>query len=294
MAEQAKDGSTSWRDRGAGLLVVVVWGFNFIAVKAGTLELPPLLLTGLRFLLVAVLLLPFVRLPKRQWPLILLLSGLMGGFHFGLLFVSVAGLDVATAAIVGQLAVPFSVIVARLFYGERMGLRGVAGLLLSFAGVLLVVGEPRHADPLSLFFGIVSAAAWALSMVVIKAIGPINPMALNGWMAAFAAPQLFVLSALFENGQRQAILSAGCYGWGDVLYTALLATMTGYTLWYRLLARHPINRIVPLTLLSPVIAVTAGVLIFGGGFGWAKLTGGAMTLAGVAVLQLRPIPRHTA
>lgn len=276
------------RDRAIGLLVIVIWGLNFIAVKAGTIELPPLLLTGLRFSTVALLSLPFSpRLPS-QWRLILLLSALMGGCHFGLLFVSVAGLDVPTAAIVGQLAVPFSALVARFFYRERLGWRGAAGLALSFGGVVLVVGEPQHASPWSIVLGIFSAAAWAFSMVVIKRIGPISPMALNGWMALFAAPLLICLSLLFEDGQVRAIAQARWLGWGAVAYTAMLATMTGYTLWYRLLARYPINRVVPMTLLGPVVAVIAGYLLFGGLFGWSKILGGAATLAGVAVLQLRP------
>lgn len=278
----------------SGLLVIAIWGFNFVVVKAGTQEFPPLLLTGLRFSAVALLLAPFYRLPRYQWALVLLLSSLMGGLHFGLFFVSVAGLDVPTAAIVSQLAVPFSAMVAAVAYSERLGRKGLIGMALSFAGVLLVVGEPGRSDPLSLALAIVSAMAWALSMAVIKRIGPINPLALNGWMSALAAPQLILLSFFFERDQAVALHQAGWMGWGAVAYTALLATMTGYTLWYRLLARYPINRIVPLTLLSPIVAVISGIAVFGGSLGWPKVAGGAVTLIGVAVLQFRLPSRRAA
>ncbi|MDR3435327.1 EamA family transporter [Telmatospirillum sp.] len=277
-------------DAAAGLLAVVVWGFNYVAVKAGTHEFPPLLLTGLRFLLVAALLVPFYRLPRRQWRLIVLLSSLMGTMHFGMFFASMAGLDVPTGAIVGQLAVPFSAVVAAVFYGERLGLQGLFGMFVSFAGVLLVVGEPQHADPVSLVLSGLSSVAWALSMVVIKKIGPINPLALNGWMAAFAVPQLFLLSWCLEQGQMHSFANAGWKGWGAVGYTGILATIVAYSLWYRLLARYPINRVVPLNLLNPVIAVVAGVALFGDSLSWAKVIGGTATLVGVAVLQFRRSP----
>ncbi len=275
----------------SGLLVIAIWGLNFVAVKAGTLELPPLLLTALRFLLVALFLAPFYRLARRQWLLVLLLSALMGGFHFGLLFVSLAGMDVPTSAIVSQLAVPFSAIVAAVLYAERLGWKGLAGMVLSFAGVVLVVGEPRQAGLGCVAMGVASAAAWALSMALVKRIGPVNPLALNGWMAAFAAPQLFLLSLIFEHGHADALQGAGWRGWGAVVYTALLSTMVGYSLWYRLLARYPINRIVPLTLLSPVVAIISGIIVFGGSLGWFKSAGVVITLFGVAVLQFRAVPR---
>lgn len=280
------------RDGLSAFLVIVIWGFNFIAIKLGTQTVPPLLLTGLRFVLVALLVLPFCPVPRRQLPLLLLLSSLMGCLHFGLLFVSQAGLDVPTSAIISQLAVPFSAIVAKVIYGERLGGRGLLGMGLSFAGVVLVVGNPHLGNWASLVFGVISAAAWALSMAVIKKIGAIHPLVLSGWMAVLAAPQLVILSALFEANQLSALANAGWKGWGAVLYTGLLATMVAYSLWYRLLARYPINRVVPWNMLSPIIAVLAGVMVLGGSLGWSKVLGGAVTMIGVAALQLRKYPER--
>jgi O-acetylserine/cysteine efflux transporter len=278
------------RDTLLTTIVVVIWGVNFVVVKLGVQELPPLLLTGIRFACVAAVAAPFFRLPQGKLPLVIGLSALLGVGHFGLLFVGITGLDAATAAITIQLCVPFSAIVAALVYRERLGWAGALGMTLSLFGVALLAGEPTRPDLLSLALVAAAAMAWAWSNVLVKKIGPINGLALNGWMALFAAPQLILLSAIFEHGQVQAIRHAGWAGWGAVAFTAGAASLTAYTLWYRLIARHPVNRVVPFTLLGPVIGVAAGVMVLGEPLGWHKLVGGALTIAGVAIVQFRPSP----
>ena len=73
-----------------------------------------------------------------------------------------------------------------------------------------------------------------------------------------------------------------------------MSSILAYGLWYALLRRHPINRVVPLTLLMPVIAVLLGVWLLGDGLDSHKLLGGALVIAGLAVINLpgrrRPLP----
>jgi O-acetylserine/cysteine efflux transporter len=267
-------------------IVVVVWGLNFVAVKLGTHVMPPFLLTAMRFTMVAALTVPFFRVPRKKLGLILLLSALMGSAHFGLFFYGMKALDAATTAIIIQLTVPFASIVAAVVYKERLGRLGVFGMTLAFVGVALLAGEPQRPDPLSIALEVVAAAAWALSNVVIRKIGPINPLALNGWMGAFAAPQLIVLSYIFEDGQIPALEQAGWLGWSAVSYTAIASSLIGYSLWYRLIARNPLNKVVPFTLLNPIVGVIGGVTILGEPLGWHKVVGGLLTILGVAVIQL--------
>lgn len=103
------------------LAVVLIWGLNFVAIKTAVTEIPPLALTVLRFLLVGIILTPFFRPEKTQFKQLLLLSGTMGVGHFGLLFMGLRGADAATAALLIQLGVPFSSIMAAFFFGDRLG-----------------------------------------------------------------------------------------------------------------------------------------------------------------------------
>lgn len=85
--------------------------------------------------------------------------------------------------------------------------------------------------------------------------------------------------------------AAGWQGWGAVLYTALSGGIAGFWLWYWLLGRHPISRIAPFTLLAPLFAIMAGMVVLGERPGPAVWLGGALTLAGVALIQLLPLLR---
>lgn len=267
---------------------MTLWGLNFIAVKTALSVLPPLLLTGLRFAMVAAVLVPFFRPNRKQVAGIVAIGLVLGCGHFGLLFVGLSGMDAATTAIVTQLGVPFSTLLAWAVFGEKLGPARGLGLVLAFAGVALLAGEPSlpHWGPLAV--AVLSMFCWAISNVQVKRLGEIAPLALNGWMALFAAPMLLALSAGVEHGQIDALRRAATDGrvLVGVAYTVIASSLIAYTLWYRLLARHPMNRVVPITLLGPVIGVASGVTVLGEMLTWQKVAGGALTIAGVAVVQL--------
>jgi O-acetylserine/cysteine efflux transporter len=272
----------------AATLVVTIWGLNFVAVKTALVTLPPFLLTALRFAIAALVLAPFFRPARGQLPAVLVIALLLGVGHFGLMFFGVAGMDAATAAIVIELSIPFSAVLAWAFFGEVLGRWRSLGLAVSFAGVALLAGEP-HLPRLSPFVAVVvSGFAWALANVVIKRMGTISPLAINGWMALFASPMLLGLSLATETGQAEALAATSLKGWLAVAYTVVCSTLIAYTLWYRLIARHSINRVVPFTLLGPVVGLAGGVLLLGEPLTWHKLVGGALTVLGVAAVELLP------
>lgn len=278
----------------AAFLVMLLWGLNVVVVKLGTAELPPLFLTTLRFVVVATLVTPFFRLSRRHLRRVLALSVTLGTAHFGLIFTGISGTDAATAAILIQLGVPFSVILAVAIYREPLGGRRLAGLILAFGGVLLLAGEPGRAAliPVVLLAG--AGLAWAISNLIMARLTGAHPLAVMGWIALFAVPQLGLGSLVLEDGQAAALASAGWRGWGAIAYTALAATIVAHSLWYHLLQLHPINRVVPFSLLAPLIGAAAGVLLLGDPLTWPRLLGGLVTLTGVAVIELRPGVRHAA
>ena len=269
------------------LSVVTLWGLNFIAVKVTVQTIPPFLLTALRFALVAGVLAPLFRPQRHQWKGIIGIAAVLGGGHFGLMFVGVSGMDAASAAIITQLGVPFSALLAWIAFGEPLGLGRGVGLVLAFAGVALLAGEPGVTSLVPVLILVAAMIAWAISNVQVKRLGEVNPLALNGWMAVFAAPMLLVLSLATESGHADipARMMADWRPWAGLLYTVIGSSLIAYSLWYGLLARHAMNRVVPVTLLGPVVAVASGVLVLGETLTWQKLVGGAITIIGVAVIQ---------
>lgn len=279
-------------DLAATLLVMVIWAFNFVAGKIGLSEFPPLLMLGLRFVVAGLLLAPFLRLPLRRWPLVVLIGVVLGGLHFGLVFSGLQGVHAGPAAIAGQLTVPFSAVLAWMVYGERMGWLQLAGMLIAFVGVYVLAGDPtQRPDPFYFLLVVLGAFAWAVANILIKKLGRISPFVLNAWVAAIGAPILFAASALIEEGQLQAIAGAGWRGWGTVLFMAVGASITAYGLWYYLIGKHQLNRIVPLTLLAPVLSVVLAVWILGEPITPRVVAGALITILGVAMIQfLKPAP----
>jgi len=274
----------------AGLLAVTfVWGINFAVVKVGLAFLPPISFVALRFLAVGLILLPWMRLPRRRLGDLLLLSLVLGVVHFSLMFSGMKSLDVSTAAIAIQLQVPFAAILAAIFFKDRLGWRRLTGMAIAFAGVVLIAGEPRLQGNLRpLLFVVTAACVWAGANILIKRIGDeVDVLSLNGWIALFAAPQLMLVSAFAESGQIAGILGADWRLWASLAFQALLVTVFGYGVWYQAMRRFAVNQVMPLTLLVPLFGVLSGVVVFGDRLTGPMLLGGFCTILGVAIVIIR-------
>lgn len=278
------------RDVLAALLVATIWGLNLVVGKAALAQLPPIFFITLRFALVAIVMAPFVRPPPRHQLLpVIGLSVTMGLFHFSLMFTGLEGANASVAAVAINLQVPFGILLAALVFKERLGWRRAGGMALAFGGIALIAGEPRLAGQLQPLLLIIAATfAWAVGMVQVKLIKGLDPLRLNVWMAVFAAPQMLLATFLVEDGQWQAVTDADWFAYGAVFYNGILAFIVGYGLWYRLLHRYGVNQTLPFTLLVPVVGVAAAIVFLGESLTLATIAGAITTIAGVALIQLRP------
>jgi O-acetylserine/cysteine efflux transporter len=270
------------------IFVMLVWGLNFVVAKWGLEQFPPIFMIGLRFGAVALLLLPFVKIPRDKLGSILLLSFTLGCVHFSLMFTGLDGLDAAAAAIATQTQVPFAALIAAIVLKDKLGWRRSAGMALAFIGIVVMAGEPRLSGNLWPLFCVIAASfMWAVANIQIKQMGAVDGFALNAYLGLFAAPQLFLASALLETGQLQALARADWVGWSSVAYMAVMVTIVSYALWYRVLRRYTVNQAMPFTLLVPVLGVLSAALLLNEPLGWRVVLGGAATVAGVAVIVLR-------
>ena len=213
----------------------------------------------------------------------------LGVVHFSMFFLGVSGLDVSTASIAIQLQVPFASIIAAFVYRDRLGWSRLLGMAFAFAGVALVAGSPRS-DPAigSLLLVIGAACVWSIASMIMKEIGDeLDVLSLNGWVALIAAPQLLIISAIFERGQLAAIVASDWRAWLSLLFQACLVTLFGYSVWYRMMRRFSLNQVMPFTLLVPVFGVLSGVLFLGDRLTRLMLLGAALTIAGIGIIVLR-------
>lgn len=276
------------------LLANMAWAFNFIAGKAGVEHFPPLLFTTLRFGLLLILLLPFLRWVPGQMRSVLQIGFILGVLHFGLIFAGLAASgDVSSIAILTQLYVPFSTLLAVLFLGETIGWRRIVGMVVAFLGVMVIGFDPivfNHLDALFLIVG--AALAMAVATLIMRGMKGVGVFTLQAWIALIATPNLWILSWLLEENQESVLLSATWLDFAAPAYSAIAASLVGHGIVYYLLGRYPVSVTTPFMLLTPVLAVVFGVTLWGDVLTWKLILGGIMTLLGVAIITLR-MPKRT-
>jgi len=276
------------RDKLLALGVICIWALNMVVIKIGVTEIPPILMSALRFVLVAALVVPFTRLTRRQLPGVLLVSFTFGTLHFGLLFAALQTAEAGTSAVIIQLGAPIATVLACLVLKERLGKLRLAGLLVSVAGIAILAAGPTLPAPLPLTLLVISATGWAVTNLIVKSIPDIKPMTMMGWSSLFSLPQLLFASWLFESDRWGMVMTAGWHGWLSVIYSALASSILGYGIWYWLLQRHSINVVVPYSMLNPLLSVLFGILLLGDPASPVKLIGALVMVAGVALILRRP------
>lgn len=278
------------------LLVVAIWGCNFVAVKVAAAAIPPLFLVALRFGVLFLLLAPFLPMPRRsQIPKLAAIGMTLGVGHFGLMFVALSlGVDASTLSVAIQIEVPFAALCAMLVLGERMGPRQIAGLVLGMIGVALVAGDPKVLTQLDgLGVGLLAGGFWAYSNIQIKQLGQLGavpPQMLNAWLGPFCVLPLLALSFIFESGQGDALSALNWQTIAALAYILGGASLVAYGAWYFLLGRYSVGQVTIYMLLVPVFGVLGGVVMMGETLGLLEMIGGALIVSGVAVVQLRRLP----
>ena len=268
--------------------VAVIWGMGLVIAKAGMAHFSPILLMALRFTLTAACLLCFFRPPPGILKQLFWISLISAALQYSLTFNGVRGIDASTAALLIQLEVPFALIMAWLVFGERIRPLQALGIIVSFGGAMLIIGEPRLAGDLIYAFMVIGGAfTWAVGQIMIKKLGNIGGFRLLSGVALFAAPQLFVASWLLEQNQLEQITTASMPAWAAVIYLGLVMTALGYGLWYRLLGHYSVNQVMPFLLLLPVTSVFGGIFFLDESLTIKIALGGGLAVIGVAMITIQ-------
>jgi O-acetylserine/cysteine efflux transporter len=275
------------------ILVMAVWGTNFVVIKWGLEDFPPLTFAALRFTFAVLPAVFFLRKPDVPWRNLALYGVAIGVGQFGVLYFAMTQwISPGLASLVVQVQAFFTVGLAVVLAGERVRGYQVAALLLAAAGLGWLLAH-TNAEATALGVGLVlfAALAWATGNTVARAAGPVNMLAYVVWASVFSAPPLFALALMAEGwpAVSQAVANADALAWGAVLWQSVGNTIFGYSAWAWLLARHPAATIAPLSLLVPVFGMGASAVLLGEGLpGW-KLTAAGLVLGGLALNTLWPL-----
>lgn len=289
------------RDRLLGLTVVVLWGLNFIAIRVGLDHFPPFFFAALRFSVMAVPVILFVKFPKVPMRWFLLYAIGFGFGQFAFLFLAMdLGMPTGLASLVLQTSAPFTVLLGVLFLRERLVGAQLLGIVVAVAGIV-VIGIDR-AGHSAIGLGIVvpmlltvaAGLSWAVGNVGSRlavssgSARPNDALRMTLWMSVVPPIPFLALSFATEGpaADLESLTSlgttTGLIALAGLAYVVLLGTIAGSGLWTMLMKRYEASRVAPLSLLVPVVGISASWLLLGETPGWIEIFGAALVIAGCA------------
>ena len=293
-------GRLSGRDLAAALVVVLVWGVNFVAMKFALRDFTPFQLGAARFLFAALPLMLFIKPPQVPWKWVVLYGLFQGVGQFGILFIALkVGMTAALASVLLQTQVFFTALFGFFLLHERASRPLQLGMVLAALGLSCFgynyVSPGAASSSATTVAGLVltlcAAAMWALSNIVARQVQKVSvnysPIAFVIWSGAVAIVPFIGLSWAFDaEAVRWQWLQARWSSWLSIAYLGWVATIVGYSLWTGLLKRHPANRVSPFGLGVPVVGLAAGMLVLGEVITPWQWGGIALTVAALACVML--------
>jgi len=291
-------GRVTLRDRVLAVVVAALWGGNFLAIHYGLDHFPPLLLASLRFLVLAVPTVLFVRPPSVRWRWLIGYGLGFGTAQFAFLFLAMAGgLPTGLASLVLQASAPFTVLLGALLLRERLSRRQAIGIGAAVAGlVVIAVARSLVAPLLPLTLCLLGALGWALGNLCSRKAESDDPLRMMLWMSVVPPVPLFLLSWFVEGPKAigaalaVAVTPAGVPGLAALGYLVLCATVLGQGIWTYLLSRYPAGVVAPYSLLVPVLGIALAFVLLAERPSWVELVAGVVIVGGVLFGTPRPAP----
>ncbi len=271
---------------GAALLMVTIWGFNFVVIRWGLNDIPPLLLTLLRFVLAAFPAMLFVERPKAPLRLIAGYGLFAFALQFSLLFAGMAaGMPTGLSSLVIQIQAFFTIGLVALTMHERPRRPQVLGAAVAGSGLLLVAWHLPSGTALGFLLVVAAALSWAVANIIVKRVPGDAPLGVVVWGSAAAVVPLAVAVLATEGVESTAeiVERLSPSQWLGIAFQAWPTTLVAFGIWAWLLRRHPAATVAPFTLLVPVVGMTCAVWLLDEPVTWWKLAGAALVLAGLGL-----------
>jgi drug/metabolite transporter (DMT)-like permease len=254
------------------LVLTILWGFNYTAIKFSNTGLSPVFASFLRSVIASVCGIIYCVIIRQTFfhKGILLFHGIVVGVLFGLEFVCIYfGLlytDAARMSILMYLS-PFVVAAgAHVFLNEKLNIIKTLGLILAFLGIYFVFkGKPGTYNRLMLFgdlLAILGAFLWGATTLYIKKflaerVHPINTFL---YQLVFSIPILLICALVLEDTWFKRV---DAYILSSLFYQSVIIAFASYFVWFKLIYAYPVAKLSAFTFLTPIFGVLFGVLFLG-------------------------------
>lgn len=284
----------------AALAAASIWGGSFPATKLSVMEAAPIVVILLRTAICLPLLClnakrqGALRLPTKKELLPIAFMGFQG-FYFHQTIQSYA-MRTAGAANGNWLMVATPAMVAvlgRIFLKEKLSRRGIAGLVVSTAGVALVLAFGTVKSEVFSGFGsigdivlVASVLNWAVFLTLSRNFlsDDLHPAFLLFWELSFAFFYAAIFMPLFDV-QLTEIFTYGLKTWLAILFLGAMSSAAAYSLWFSALSELPVSHVAIFQFIQPLVGAVISYFVVGERFTLWLFVGGALIIAGVMLVN---------
>mgnify|MGYP001093704759 CR=1 FL=1 len=272
------------RDMVFALLIAIVWGANFTVVKLGVEGVPSMLLVSLRYVIVALPAVFFIKKPDIEWKYIILYGLTVGVGQFSCLFYAIEiGMPAGLASILTQLQAFISPLFAWMILKEKLKMKQILGFLIASIGLFAIAvssgtGDMEAISILAFVLTILVPVFWSLSNIVVGFISKeaaadekeIDMLGLIVWSALIPPLPLLAFALMLDSPKTliDAVINMNLMSIFAILYLGLGCTLFAYSMWSHLIAKYSIGKIAPLSLLIPITGLMTARIVLS-----EKLTG---------------------
>ncbi|OBX65797.1 hypothetical protein A9299_07785 [Moraxella osloensis] len=283
------------KDKLLAVLVVMIWGFNFVVIRWGIETVHPMVMTMLRFILTAFPMILFVKKPDVPMKFVVLYGTLFGAAVWGLVnFAVFYGMPAGMASLLLQLSPFLSVIAATVFFNERVTRVKFLGIVIALTGFILVCrNKADHLNLLNIGLMLVAALFWTVCNMIIKYTKPQNVISFTVWSSAFVPIPMVVLAVIYvwffnvDTGNMVKLPSLS--GWLSIAFQAVVTTLFGYGAWAYLISKNGLSHVAPYSLLVPVSGLFFGYLLYNEQLQTYEIVGSGLILIGLLFLAVNTV-----
>ena len=282
------------------LLIISIWGFNFVVISWGVDYMTPFFMGAGRFFLVALIGMLLVKRPNIPviWLVAYALTLCFGQFAF--LFYSIEkGMPAGLASLVLQSQAMFTIVFSALALKENISKQQVLALAVAGVGLASIAFAEQASDMTLIGFvlTITAAISWAIGNVINKIInqrGYKANLSLVVWSAWAAFIPFFVASWLVDGPTSiwQQLTTLNAMSIFVLLYLAVAASMVGYSLWSKLLQNYGAGQVAPLTLAVPVVGMVSATYFLDETLTNKEILGCLLVMAGLIINSIKRKPRQ--
>jgi drug/metabolite transporter (DMT)-like permease len=278
--------------------VYLVWGSTYLAIRVTDRTMPPLLMSSVRFLIAGAALYAFAsrgraRPTLREWRAAAIVGAALLLIGNGGVAWAETRLESGLAALIVAIIPLWVALMDRAFFGRRLSPVALAGLVVGFAGVALLVRPGGGGDVLAMLALVGTTAAWAGGSLYARGAKlPESPL-LSASMQMLAA-SLFLGVAGLATGEARGV-HADSFSTKPVIafvYLVLVGSLIAFSAYAWLLKNVRISVVSTYAFVNPVVAVALGTVFLNEQIGWATLAAGAAIVVAVVLIVTARAPKE--